>query len=211
MSRAYAELAFSPTVREMQTRQGSRHAYARLDSLDDRQQELTDVEAEFIGRSDGFFQASVSETGWPYVQFRGGPAGFLHVLDNHTLAYADMRGNRQYISAGNLQVDPRAALILVDQARQQRLKIMGTVRLIELADAGADGAAQELIERLSSLQTDGKVERAVLIDVAAWDWNCLRHITPRYTEAEIAAAVAPLHEQIAALKAQLAQAKAASR
>jgi predicted pyridoxine 5'-phosphate oxidase superfamily flavin-nucleotide-binding protein len=195
----------------MQTRQGSRHAYARLDSLADRQQGLTDVEAEFIGRSDGFFQASVSETGWPYVQFRGGPAGFLQVLDKHTLAYADVRGNRQYISAGNLQVDPRVALILVDQARQQRLKIMGTVRLVELADAGADGPAKQLIERLGPPQTDGQVERVMLIDVAAWDWNCPRHITPRFTEAEIAAAVAPLHEQIAALKVQLAQATAASR
>jgi predicted pyridoxine 5'-phosphate oxidase superfamily flavin-nucleotide-binding protein len=153
----------------------------------------------------------VSETGWPYVQFRGGPAGFLHVIDDHTLAYGDVRGNRQYISAGNLQVNPRVSLILMDQARQQRLKIMGTVRLIELADAGADGLAKELIDRLSSLQADGKAERAVLIDVAAWDWNCPRHITPRYTEAEIASAVAPLHEQITALKAQLAQARAAGR
>jgi predicted pyridoxine 5'-phosphate oxidase superfamily flavin-nucleotide-binding protein len=211
MSRAYAELAFSPTAREMQSRQGSRHAYARLDNLAEAQAELTEVEAEFIARSDGFFQASVSETGWPYVQFRGGPAGFLHVVDCRTLAYADVRGNRQYISAGNLQVNPRVALILVDQARQQRLKIMGSVRLIELPDGGADAAAKELIERLSSLHADGQIERAVLIDVAAWDWNCPRHITPRFTEAEIAAAVAPLREQIDSLKAQLARAKEESR
>src|SRR5262249_34502825 len=112
MARAFAELAFSPAVRAEQTRRGSRAAYARLDDAPDRRDALSEREADFIERSDGFFQATVGETGWPYVQFRGGHAGFLKVLDPHTIAYADLRGNKQYISVGNLAGNDRVALIL---------------------------------------------------------------------------------------------------
>jgi predicted pyridoxine 5'-phosphate oxidase superfamily flavin-nucleotide-binding protein len=144
----------------------------------------------------------VSEDGWPYVQFRGGPPGFLQVLDETTLAYADRRGNRQYISAGNLQGNDRVALILIDHARRQRLKILGRARLLET------GVNAPLLERLSVPGDATPVERLVLIGVEAYDWNCPQHITPRYTEAEIAVASAPLHEEIARLKAALAAARA---
>ena len=200
MGRAFAELAFSPTVRALQARMGSRATYARLDDAVERHDTLTPREADFIERIDGFYQATVGEDGWPYVQFRGGPPGFLQVLDEQTIAYADRRGNRQYISAGNLQGNDRVALILLDQARRQRLKILGRARLLE---SRADAS---LLARLSVPGDATPVERVVLIGVEAYDWNCPQHITPRYTEAEIAAAAAPLHEEIARLQAALAAA-----
>lgn len=181
MSRAYSDLAFTPAVRAQQTAMGSRAAYAKMDEPGaDRRDTLTGMEAAFIQERDGFYQASVSETGWPYVQFRGGPPGFLKVLDAHTLGYADFRGNRQYISVGNLQGNDRVSLILMDYAGQQRLKIMGRVRLVSAEDDPA------LMARLELPQYRARVERAVLISVAAFDWNCPQHITPRYTEAELA-------------------------
>ena len=182
MSRAYSDLAFTPAVRAQQTAMGSRAAYAKMDEPGaDRRATLTGMEAAFIQERDGFYQASVSETGWPYVQFRGGPPGFLKVLDAHTLGYADFRGNRQYISVGNLQGNDRVSLILMDYAGQQRLKIMGRVRLVSAEDDPA------LMARLELPQYRARVERAVLISVAAFDWNCPQHITPRFSEAEIAA------------------------
>lgn len=198
MSRAFADLAFTSTVRAVQARMGSRGAYARLDHSDDRRDTLTTREAEFIEQSDGFYQATVSETGWPYVQFRGGPAGFLKVLDTKTIAYADLRGNRQYVSVGNLQGNDRVAMILMDYARQQRLKILGRARTV---DTHADGA---LLARLSMPQVSTPAERAMLITVEAYDWNCPQHITPRFTKAEIEATVAPLHGEIARLRAGIA-------
>lgn len=180
MSRAYTDLAFTPAVRDMQTRMGSRKAYTPLDSSDDRRDALTGHEAEFIHARDGFYQATVSETGWPYVQFRGGPAGFLQVLDSKTIGYADFRGNRQYISAGNLQGCERIALILMDYAQRRRLKLMGRARLVDQADDPA------LIARLELPTYRARVERAVVIHIEAYDWNCPQHITPRWTEAEIA-------------------------
>ena len=204
MSRAYTDIAFTPAVRAMQTRMGTRAGYASLDRTDDRRDALTEVEAEFIHARDGFYQASVSETGWPYVQFRGGPAGFLKVLDGNTIGYADFRGNVQYISAGNLQGNDRVSIILMDYANRRRLKILGRARLV--------GASEEpaLIARLEPPRYRARVERAVIIAVEGYDWNCPQHITPRFTEAEIAAAVAPLHAEIARLREALGQAEAHS-
>jgi len=200
MARAFAELAFTPDVRAEQSRRGSRAAYARLDNAEDRRAELGAAEAAFIEARDGFYQATVSQTGWPYVQFRGGPAGFLQVLDARTIAYADLRGNRQYVSVGNLQGNDRVSLILMDYAQQRRLKLLGRVRLV---DAAADPA---LAARLQPRGVKVPVERVFVIDVQAFDWNCPQHITPRFTEEEVRAAVAPLHAQIAALQRQLAAA-----
>lgn len=203
MSRAFSDLAFTPDVRAQQSRMGSRSAYARLDHAEDRRDALTERESEFIEQRDGFYQATVSQTGWPYVQFRGGPAGFLKVLDPRTLAYADLRGNRQYVSVGNLQRNDRVSLILMDYAQQRRLKIMGRVRLVEAAEDAA------LMARLAMPGETTPVERAVVITVEAYDWNCPQHITPRFTEEEIRAAVAPLHAQIEQLRRELAQARRA--
>jgi predicted pyridoxine 5'-phosphate oxidase superfamily flavin-nucleotide-binding protein len=202
VSRAFSDIAFTPAVRAEQTRMGSRSAYARLDHAEDRRDTLTAGEAAFIEASDGFYQATVSETGWPYVQFRGGPTGFLKVLDAKTVAYADFRGNVQYISVGNLRGDERVALILMDQAHARRLKLLGRARLVPASDDPA------FLARLEMPGYRARVERAVVITIEAFDWNCPQHITPRFTEAEIARATAPLHSELEALRSEVARLKA---
>jgi uncharacterized protein len=184
MSRAFSDIAFTPAVRAVQTRRGSRAAYARLDQATDPRDTLTPAEAEFIAARDGFYQATVSETGWPYVQFRGGPAGFLKVLNAKTLGYADFRGNVQYVSVGNLAGNDRVALMLMDYANRRRLKILGRARLVEERDDPA------LLARLALPGYKARVERAVIVTVHAYDWNCPQHITPRYTVEEFRAASA---------------------
>jgi len=178
MARAFAELAFTPTVRATQDRMGSGTLHQRFLSPD-RQggDQLGAQEAAFIAQRDGFYQATVSETGWPYVQVRGGPAGFLKVLGPQLIGYADLRGNRQYLSVGNLATDDRISLILLDYAARRRLKIWGHGQVLE-ADAAAD-CLEQLSDGLS-----GRAERAILIRVAAIDWNCPSHIPQRLTEAE---------------------------
>lgn len=202
MSRAYSDIAFTPAVRAMQTRMGSRANYALLDHTDERNDRLGPREAEFITARDSFYQATVSETGWPYAQFRGGPVGFLKVLDEKTLGYADFRGNVQYISVGNVANNDRVSIILMDYANRARLKIMGRVRLVGLDEDPA------LIANLESAHYRARVERGVIITVEAYDWNCPQHITPRFTEAEVSAATAPLREELAQLKARLAESHA---
>ncbi len=175
MSQAFSDIAFTPAVRAMQTRMGSRKSYAQRDESDDR---LGAMEADFIGERDSFYQATVSETGWPYVQFRGGPPGFLKVIDEKTIGYADFRGNVQYISVGNIAGNDRVAIILVDYVNRRRLKILGRVRIVECAEA------PDLISQLESPHYRARVERAVIIRVEGYDWNCPQHITPRFTAAE---------------------------
>jgi predicted pyridoxine 5'-phosphate oxidase superfamily flavin-nucleotide-binding protein len=142
---------------------------------------------------DSFYQATVSETGWPYVQFRGGPAGFLKVRDDKMLAYADFRGNVQYISVGNLLTNERISIILMDYPNQRRLKLLGRVRLVQAAED------PQLMQELHHPEYPATVERAFVITIEGYE-----HITPRFTQAEVTAAVAPLHERIRALKAELA-------
>lgn len=204
MSRAYSDIAFTPAVRDMQTRMGSRATYAPLDVTDDRRDTLTEREAEFIEARDGFYQATVGDTGWPYVQFRGGPAGFLKVLDAKTIGFADFRGNVQYISVGNLQNNDRISIILMDYPNRRRLKLLGRVRLVSEAEDPA------LVAKLALPAYRARVERAFVITIEAYDWNCPQHITPRFTEAEVQAAVAPLHAEIASLKAELVAARQAA-
>lgn len=196
MSQAFSDIAFTPAVRAMQTRMGSRKNYAQLDESENRRDRLGRREADFIGERDGFYQATVSETGWPYVQFRGGPAGFLKVLDEKTIGYADFRGNVQYISVGNFENNNRISIILMDYANRLRLKILGRVRIVGLDEDPA------LIARLELSDYRARVERGVIITVEGFDWNCPQHITPRFTEEEIALANAPLREELAALKAR---------
>ena len=155
-----------------------------------RRDKLTERETTFIESRDHFFQASVSETGWPYVQHRGGPAGFLKVLDERTLGFADYRGNVQYVSVGNLIHDNRVALILMDYSNQRRLKLLGLVRFIDR------DTAPDLIERLVTPGYKAIVERGFIISVEAFDWNCPQHITPRFTLAEIDEMTAPLRAQL---------------
>lgn len=195
MSRAFAEIAFTPEVRSAQHRYGSGDSYARfLEPAADRQDRLGAAEASFIGQRDGFYQATVSETGWPYVQFRGGPPGFLQVLDDRTLAYADFRGNRQYLSTGNLTANDRIALILVDYPNRRRLKLWGRARLAEAADDPG------MLDRLRPAGYRATAERSVLITVAAFDWNCPQHIPQRMTAAEFEPQIAALRSEVACLR-----------
>lgn len=171
MSR-YARLAFTETV---QQEQGSRLANSRLTGDGSEPDRLGDAEAAFIQERDGFYFASVGATGWPYVQFKGGPAGFVHVLDDNTLAYADVRGNRQYITNGNIRTQDRVSLFFMDYVRQARLKVFGHASVQEL---DADVA---LSERLCAVRTDGRVERIMVVRVEGVSWNCRQHIPQRFS------------------------------
>jgi hypothetical protein len=200
MGYRFAELAFTPAVRAYQERAGSRASYARLEAGAPARDSLGPDEAAFIAARDSCYMATVSETGWPYVQHRGGAPGFVHVLDGRTLAFADLRGNRQYVSVGNLAGDDRVCLFFMDYPNRRRLKLLGHARVVEAAEN------PELVERLRPPDESAHVERVLTISVAAFDWNCPQHITPRFSEAEVRSAVAPLHERIAALEARLAAA-----
>jgi len=181
---SFADIAFTPTVKELQEAAGSRASYARMDGPG---HDLGPREWAFLEERDSFYMASVSETGWPYVQHRGGPAGFLRVLDADTIGFADFQGNKQYVSTGNLMNDNRVSLILVDYPNRQRLKILGHARFV-----GEDGTPEEraALKKLALPDYRARVERGVLINVAAFDWNCPQHITARYTVDEIEAAAA---------------------
>ncbi|GJD94204.1 pyridoxamine 5'-phosphate oxidase family protein [Methylobacterium iners] len=178
MAHAYLDIARTPRVRAAEERQGSLGAYARTEVGDPYHDRLGPEEAAFIAARDGFYLGTVSETGWPYIQYRGGPPGFLRVLDETTLGFADFRGNRQYISVGNLAGEARVSLFLMDYANRRRLKIFGQARVVE---AGEDPS---LAGSLAVPGYRGLVERSVVVTVAGFDWNCPQHITPRFTAAE---------------------------
>jgi predicted pyridoxine 5'-phosphate oxidase superfamily flavin-nucleotide-binding protein len=201
MSYGFLDIAATPAVKAAQAANGSRAAWEKFhgDRTFDR---FTDDERGFIAARDSFYMATVSETGWPYVQHRGGPPGFLKVLDDRTLGFADFRGNRQYISLGNAAANDRAALILMDYPNRSRLKIYAR---IEPRDLAAD---PELAARLVPAGYRAVPERALLLHLEAFDWNCPQHITPRFTAREIEAAMAPMRERLAALEAENAALKA---
>ncbi len=198
--RRFAELAFTPLVKEQQRQQGSRYLYERIEQSADPGDCLGPHEQAFIRDSDGFYMASVTETGWPYMQYRGGMKGFLHVLDDRTFGFADLRGNKQYISVGNLRHDDRVALFFMDYPARQRLKILGHAEIHE-----GDAEARKLIERLRVPEEKSPAERAVLIHIAAFDWNCPQHITPRYTEEELSKMLEPMRRRLEALEAENAK------
>lgn len=200
MSRAFAAISFTNSVKAAQTLYRSREANLGFELAEDTRSEMTEREAAFIEARDSFYQATVNQDGWPYVQHRGGPAGFLKVLDKNTIGFADFSGNRQYLSVGNLQANERIAMILMDYREQRRLKIWGRVKIVHEADA------PEVIAQLEMPAYRARIERAFVITVEAWDWNCPQHITPRYTDADIETLVAPMQAEIAQLKqAQSAQ------
>jgi predicted pyridoxine 5'-phosphate oxidase superfamily flavin-nucleotide-binding protein len=197
MGRRFAELAFTPLVKEEQTLHGSRQLYERVEHSPDAGDRLGLDEQAFIQERDGFYMASVTETGWPYIQFRGGHIGFIHIPDDRTIAFADLRGNRQYISTANLKHDDRVALIFMDYPTQSRLKVLGRAAIRE-----GDAEAQELIESLRVPEEKTPPERAILIHVEAFDWNCQQHITPRYSEIELAKILESMRHRIEALEAE---------
>ena len=195
MSYKFLDIVSTPSVRAAQAANGSREMWEKFKGhrTFDR---FTEDEAAFIAERDSFYMATVSETGWPYVQHRGGPPGFLKMLDEKTLGFADFRGNLQYISVGNAAADDRAALILVDYPNQARLKILAHVEMRGIA------ADSELAARLSLPGYKAKPERACLLRLETFDWNCPQHITPRYTMDVIHAAVAQLQARITELEAE---------
>ncbi len=200
MSRRFGELAFTPLVKQQQEQHGSRRQYARMQEIGEPGDRLTDFEREFIAGRDGFYMASVGETGWPYIQYRGGAPGFLHVLDDQTLGFADLRGNKQYVSVGNLAHDDRVALFFMDYAHQLRLKILGRARVHE-----NDAEAAALLAKLRVPGEKTPAERAIVIHVEAFDWNCPQHITPRYTVEELAGTLEPMRKRMDALEAENAR------
>lgn len=199
MSHKFFDLTFTESVKKTQEQYGTRRNFARMEGGKPDFYGLTDAEADFIERMDGFYLATVGENSQPYIQFRGGAAGFLKVLDDKTLGYADFRGNLQYISVGNLAANDKAALFLMDYANRQRLKILARIEIKDAKDA------PELIEKLAVTDYKAKIERAVIIHVEAFDWNCPQHIKPKYTLEQIKQMVAPLNEQIEKLEKEIAQ------
>jgi uncharacterized protein len=186
----FGSLVFTPVVKALQERYGSRQQYARLENSRSSPARLGPDETAYIGERNTFYMASLGSTGWPYVQHRGGPKGFLKVIDQSTLAFADFRGNRQYISTGNLMTDDRVALILMDYPRQLRLKILGHVEIFE------GEQAREWLPKVRDAEYKAVTERVYAIRVEAFDWNCQQHIIPRYTAEEIHEAIAPFEKQM---------------
>lgn len=201
MAHAFYEKMFTPAVLALQAENGSRSQYARV-AQREAPARLGAAEREFLAARDSFYMATVNEDGWPYVQHRGGPAGFIRVVDETTLAFADFAGNKQYLSLGNARANDRVALIFVDYPRQARLKVIGRL------EVRARGEHPELTGY------PARIERDIVIHVEGLDWNCPQHITPRFTEAEIQKAVQPLHERLGVLEAEnreLRQALAAAQ
>jgi predicted pyridoxine 5'-phosphate oxidase superfamily flavin-nucleotide-binding protein len=204
MPRRFAQLTFTDSVKAVQARYGTRSHNERYEASAQDNVELGAREREFIAARDSFYLATVSESGWPYVQHRGGGAGFLKVLDAKTLAFADFRGNLQYQSVGNLGRDDRVSLILVDYAQRRRLKLLGHARVIDVDQSAAAGDLMPAWPgQLPIDDAGGKVERVLLIVVEAFDWNCSQHITPRFSECEMQQAINPLQQRIAVLEARL--------
>lgn len=197
MSRAFADITFTPSVLAAQEQQGSADGYANfLDPDVDSRDRIGIAEVQFISARDGFYQATISSSGWPYVQFRGGPIGFIKVLDDRTIAYADFRGNRQYLSVGNLADNDRISLILMDYPNRRRLKIWGRAKLV---DAKTDPS---LMAKLQDPNYRALPERAVVITVEAFDWNCPQHIPQRLTLEELEMQLKPVRDELAVLKSE---------
>jgi predicted pyridoxine 5'-phosphate oxidase superfamily flavin-nucleotide-binding protein len=196
MGHKFAELAFTDSVRQVQQEQGSRNNYAAMEQGEDYNDLLGSLEADFISQRDSFYMSSVSETGWPYLQHRGGPVGFMRILDNKTIGFADFQGNRQYVSTGNFQKNDRVSLFFMDYPNKRRLKVLGRARQVGLEE-------KELLAEFDSPNYRAHVERGFEIKIEAFDWNCPQHITPRFTQSQVDELMAPLVEEIRELKFKL--------
>ena len=194
-----SDIAFTPSVKAIQSRKGSRGAYARMETGDGWATTISDDLAAFIGEQTSVFLATANAAGQPYIQHRGGPPGFLRVLDESTIAFADFRGNRQFISSGNLLENPKAHLFLIDYRNRQRIKLWGTAQVIE------DDAA--LVARLMPAGYKAQGEQVMLFHVDAWDANCPQHSPQRFEAAEVQQALAERERRIAELEAEVARLK----
>jgi hypothetical protein len=203
MARNYRTTLFNDDVQRLQEIHGSRASYAKLDAgADGAPDLLTAKEIDYIALRDSFYMASVTADGWPYMQHRGGPAGFLRHIEGNRIGFADYCGNKQYISTANLMRDDRVSLFLMDYPNRERLKLLGHARSIEREDD------PELVAALMPEGYRAVPERAFLIDVIGWEWNCSQHITPRFTETEISAAIKPMAAELNQLRAELAALRA---
>lgn len=196
MSYGFLDTLTTPGVRAAQAAMGVDRHWAEFKGHREFDR-IGPQEAAFIAARDSFYIATVGETGWPYVQHRGGPPGFLRVIDETTLAFPDYRGNLQYISVGNLSTDDRAALILMDYPHRARMKILAHVEVV------TPEARPDLAEKMPAPTARSQVERIILLHLVAFDWNCPQHITPRFTETEVNEAIKPLLDQAAALQAEV--------
>lgn len=196
--RTYAsDIAFTPSVKSAQRQRGSREAYARVEQRGGWQTKVTSELREFIAERDSLYLGTATNNGQPYIQHRGGPKGFLKVLDDNTLAFADFAGNAQYISVGNLDENDKAFLFLMDYANRRRIKVWGTARYVE--------DDQQLLADLADDEYGGRIERAIVFRVQAWDVNCPQHIKPRFSEDDLAPAIAEYQRRIRELEAQVEQ------
>jgi uncharacterized protein len=199
MTDHYLEIATGDAVKALQERWGSRSAYSRLESGPLTNNQLGPEEIAFIEAQDSFFLASLNDTGWPYIQHRGGPPGFLKVLENNQVGFPDFKGNRQYLSFGNILKNPRVALFLIDYPARARLKIFGHAKPVE---------GESLPDPLRKIENESgasAIERGIIIQVEAFHWNCPKYIVPRFTEEQVRTAVAPLVKRIHDLEAELAR------
>ena len=191
-----SDIVFTPAVKAVQAAKGSRASYAKVERRGWRTRVTPDL-AEFVAGLDMFYLGTASAEGQPYVQYRGGPSGFLKVLDDRTLAFADFGGNRQYVTVGNLSENPKAFLFLMDYLNQQRVKLWGTARVVE--------DDTELLGRLRDSDYPAKVERAIVFTIDAWDINCSQHIHKRFSQREVQPVIEQLQRRIAELESTLAQ------
>lgn len=190
---SFGSLVFTPLVKKLQERYGSRLQYERM-AANASQDRLGEFETQFLAERDSFYWATIGASGWPYIQHRGGPKGFLKVIDEHTLALGDFRGNKQYISTGNLLSDSRVAMIMVDYPRQARLKILGRVEILE------GEQAETWLPRVRMPEEKTVIERVFVIHVEAFDWNCPQHITPRYSADELREGMQEIEKRVKALE-----------
>ncbi|MBS0265549.1 MAG: pyridoxamine 5'-phosphate oxidase family protein [Planctomycetes bacterium] len=190
-----SDIAFTPVVKNLQTDKGSRAAYAHMEASGSWETSVTPELAAFLADLDMFYLATANAEGQPYIQYRGGSPGFLRVVDEKTLGFADFGGNRQYITLGNLSENPQAFIFLMDYVRSRRIKLWGRARVVE-----GDAA---LMERLRDVSYPGKVERAILFEIEAWDVNCPQHIHKRFPQKQVAPIIEQLQAKIADLESQL--------
>lgn len=204
MGHKFAEIVFTDTVKKLQTQMGSRAGYSGMEQVpEDYNHMLSRVEAEFIMARDSFYMATVGETGWPYIQHRGGPKGFVKIIDAKTIGIADYSGNRQYVSTGNLTTDNRVALFFMDYPNRRRMKMVGRVTIVDPSDV-------QTLAKLEDPHVRAPIERGFLIHIEGFDWNCPKFITPRYTEEDIQRILAPMQEELTALRNKAPQDQATS-
>jgi uncharacterized protein len=197
MGQIPSDIAFTPAVKAIQERKGSRQNYARMERSSGWQTTVTPDLAEFLADLDMFYLGTANAEGQPYIQYRGGSPGFLKVIDERTLGFADFGGNRQYVTLGNLSENSKAFIFLMDYANSQRMKLWGTARVIE--------NDPNLLKRLRDPKYPGKVERAILFTIEAWDVNCHQHIHKRFSQRQIAPVIEKLQERVRELEAALAE------